>query len=153
MKNPLRYSILLVLILYASNLIPILNYYVSDFLNMTVIKLITVSLIVYVGTFDTLLALMLAICFILSLQMNAKNSVMVDLNIQPKPIMENMNSDNNPLGYNTQVPCLKKDSGCNSDLSAPCNAVAVFKDEENAQGLNCDAPNGYLNNMDTVSPF
>lgn len=148
----LRYSLLLILVLYAANFIPYLTYSISELFNNIVLKIITIILILFVATKDPLLALMLAICFLLTIQLNAKRTVINHIK-QMVPTVEKMEDKTSPLGFNTQVSCLNENAGCSTNLSAPCDAVAVFKDEENAQGLNCDAPNGFLHNMQTVSPF
>lgn len=181
----IRFTIIILIILYIVGGIPMLTYDVASIFQYPIIKLGFIIFIIYIAFKDIPLAILLAIAFILSLQMGygfnlggqfglsqggiqagAKAGITQD-NEQAAGVelKANLGGDQiegmfggateNPDGfnYNHYFDCVKDcaDGDINRGaLDTPCKGVGVWKEELNAQGLNC--PLGYSGTKDGA-PF
>jgi energy-converting hydrogenase Eha subunit A len=165
-----RVLLMVLVVLYVVGGVPLLTMDVARIFHNPLVKLGAVLLILYVGVKDIPLALLLALAFVLSLQMGYRYHVGAQLGaaasglkaaaeagVDGKEIavqaklgdVEGMMSgddDEKPEGYNYNEytdcvkDCAENDLGVGA-LDSPCKGVGVWKDELNAQGLNC--PLGY----------
>jgi hypothetical protein len=177
-----RILLIVLLVLYIAAGIPLLTSEVAEIFQNPLVKILFVLFILYVGLKDIPLALLLALAFVLSLQMGYRFKLGGQLTAGPleagaqvdatesgigvagsaglgpaqlegsatlgESNVEAMTGQNNdePDGgnYNQYFDCVKNcadnDLGQGS-LDTPCKGVGVWKNELNAQGLNC--PLGY----------
>lgn len=176
-----RVLLMVLVVLYVVGGVPLLTMDVARIFHNPLVKLGAVLLILYVGVKDIPLALLLALAFVLSLQMGYRYYVGAQLGAAASGLkagaeagvsdgeeakvsvearlgdVEGMMGDSNekPEGYNYNEysdcvkDCAENDLG-SGDLDSPCKGVGVWKDELNAQGLNC--PLGYSGEKDGA-PF
>lgn len=176
-----RLLLIALVILYIVGGVPMLTTEVARIFHNPLVKMAFVLLILYIGVKDIPLALLLALAFVLSLQMGYKYYLggRADVGATGAGIsaeaglgdgedarisaearvgdVEGMTGDNdeNPEGYNYNEysdcvkDCAENDLG-SGELDSPCRGVGVWKDELNAQGLNC--PLGYSGEKDGA-PF
>lgn len=167
-----RLILIALLIIYIVGGVPMLTMDVARIFHNPLVKMGFVLLILYIGVKDIPLALLLALAFVLSLQMgyrfylggradvgaggagiSAEAGVGGDDNARISAearvgSVEGMMGDgeDGTKGYNYNhysdcvKDCAENDLG-SGDLDSPCKGVGVWKDELNAQGLNC--PLGY----------
>jgi len=164
----LRTVLIIILVVYNSSLINVVNVEVSKVLNIPVVKLIFVIVVVMFAIRDPVLAILLAMALVIS--------VCTKHNVEGMENQQDQNDDHqqqhhqeeehhqpqhhseeehhqqhenfdNPVepgvaqGYNIHPDCV---SGCcdeNKERSELCNSVKTFQNEQNAQGMNC--PQGY----------
>lgn len=177
----LRILIIVLLVLYIAGGIPMLTAEVASIFQHPLVKIGIILFILYIGLKDIPLALLLALAFVLSLQMGYRYQLGAHVGASPTGIaagaeaglgdngdaklaleakvgnVEGMlgEKDDDPSGfnYNNYSDCVKEcadgdlDSGA---LDSPCRGVGVWKDELNAQGLNC--PLGFSGDKDGA-PF
>jgi hypothetical protein len=174
----IRYLIMIILILYIIGAIPLFTEEIAEIFHNPLIKILFILLIIYIGFKDLVLAILLAIAFVLSLQVGYKFRFGTHFGISPQGVaagaeaginddakielkahlgdnVEGMKSSESPDGYNynNYFDCVKEcadDDLGTGDLDSPCKGVGVWKKELNAQGLNC--PLGYSGSKDG-SPF
>lgn len=169
-----RILIFVIIILYIVGAIPLLTADVASIFHSPLVKMLIIIFILYVGFKDIPLALLLALAFVLSIQIGYRYQLGAQIGASPTGItagakagisegddghganidvkaklgensIEGMigdNGDDKPEGfnYNNYSDCVKdcaeNDLGQGS-LSSPCKGVGVWKEELNAQGLNC----------------
>lgn len=182
----IRFTLIILVVLYIIGAIPMLTPDVAYIFHNPLVKLGFILLIIYVAFKDIPLALLLALAFVLSLQMGYRYHLGAQLGVSPMGIaagakagidqdddtgagvelkahlgeqqVEGMfggKNDENPDGfnYNHYFDCVKEcaDGDMNTGaLDTPCRGVGVWKDELNAQGLNC--PLGFSGTKDGA-PF
>ena len=184
-NNWIRFTLIILIILYIAGGIPLITSDVAYIFHNPLVKIGFIILIIYIAFKDVPLALLLALAFVLSLQMGYRYQLGAqfgvsqtgisagakaglgqldedDVNIELKgKIGQNiegmhMEADHeSPDGanYNHYFDCVKDcaDGDINKGaLDTPCKGVGVWKDELNAQGLNC--PLGYSGGKDGA-PF
>ena len=160
--------IVIILLLYSSNIFGNINNFVSNLYSLSIIKIIVLLLIVYVTPKDPTIGILLALSYIVSLHINLsleKFTDKEDNNDGDKekffPLMNiNEEKENFLPGLGEQVdsnsfdPSKKHDmpSNCIKEYTPKfeavgnvCEPVATFKNELNAQGLNF--PEGFDSNV------
>lgn len=168
-----RILILILIVLYIVGGIPLLTADVAAVFHNPLVKIGFILLILYVGFKDIPLALLLALAFVLSLQIGYRYQLGAQLTASPTGLSAGAQAgvdgaqasikaalgevddveglvggqdDESPEGYNMSEfsdcvkDCAEGEVG-KGDLSSPCRGVGVWKEELNAQGLNC--PLGY----------
>ncbi len=189
----IRILLIVLVVLYIAGGIPFLTSDVAEIFQNPIVKILFVLLILYIGFKDIPLALLLALAFVLSLQMGYKYRLGAQLAAGPLEAGATVGATEAGLGavgratlgpaevagkvglgetdleepmvgddgneypeganYNNYFDCVKdcaeNDLGKGA-LDSPCKAVGVWKEELNAQGLNC--PLGYSGQKEG-SPF
>lgn len=159
----IRWTLIIILILYIVGLIPMFTEEIITIFHNPIIKILIIVFILYIAAKDLPLALLIAVAFILSMHLGYKYDVGLSLGpgIQAalgggvaKPEKEDDENDEEgyenmtnpdddiPEGgnYNQYFDCVKecvKDEVGKGALDTPCKGVGVWKQELNAQGLNC----------------
>ncbi len=176
----IRTFLIVILILYIAGAVPMLTPEVSSIFNNALVKIIFVLVIIYIGTKDMPLALLLAIAYVLSVQMHTKSLTIMEMAEDMEEIEEageagetgteqfsgedveqkldymfGDKGDQIPDGYNYNqyFDCVKdcaEGKTGEGPLDSPCKGVGAFEKELNAQGLNC--PLGFSGLKDG-SPF
>lgn len=168
-----RIAIIIIIILYIAGVIPMFTEEVASIFHNPLVKILFILLIIYIGFKDIPIALLLALAFVISLQMGYRYQLGVSVgpgvtagvkagiaeNAEAgTPEVEQMvghDKGDTPDGYNYNhyfdcvKECAENDLG-KDGLDSPCTGVGVWKDEINAQGLNC--PLGFSGEK-TGSPF
>ena len=130
-------SIIFILFLYNTCMFKNINYLVSDYYNYSVVKVIVLLLIIYISRKSCLIALLLTISFLISL--NYK-TIMENFVVEPLP-----NSSINSETENFETPnknslskkkCDENYLPKNLAVGNVCNPVSTFENELNTQGLN-----------------
>ena len=166
-----RGAIVILLVLYIAGVIPSLSAEVSAIFNNTWVRVFFILLILYIGVKDPVLALLIAIAYLLSFQMSnrfdffapypnafeddtqgsmddATPQQVIDANqstqLQMLASRENFSSGSgsNVDGYNLGEFSSGDCVPCSDDSgNSQCQGVGAFDNEFNPQGFNC--PSGY----------
>ena len=158
LENPtFRILIILFLALYSTVLIPMLNDNLNKIFNNNIVKLIIFGLIIYIGTKDPVISILIACSYILSLlQFNNTISEIPDINeINETKEIKHKENDINQNEYNDNSQsclnqCTRTGNIGNDNLEDQCTPISAFNNELNAQGFNC--PMG-SDNITNGSPF
>jgi hypothetical protein len=173
----IRIIFMALVILYIIGGIPLLTAEIVRIFHHPLIKVGIILLILYIGLKDIPLALLLALAFVLSLQMGYRYQMGAQIGASPTGLsagaeagvgdskialeaklgnVEGMlGQKDEPQGgnYNRHSDCVQDcadgDLGRGS-LDSPCKGVGVWEDSFNAQGLNC--PLGFSGDKDGA-PF
>ena len=172
-----RFILIGLLILYAAGVVPMLTPEVSMIFDNPFVKVIFLLFVVYIAFKDLPLALLLGLVYVLSLQIHYRNTAMYSMaeggaeeggeegfenteeeeeeNGETESMIGAREADQGPEGYNFSdfYDCVQEcgENDLNKgEMSSPCRGVGVWKDELNAQGLNCPLGNS---GMKEGSPF
>ena len=158
--------IVIILLLYSSTIFGNINNFVSNLYNLSIVKVIVLLLIVYVTPKDPTIGILLALSYIVSLNLplekftdnenytgnestekffplanvTGKEDFLPDVNEQL-----NANSFDLSLKNDTPSKCMKEYTPKFEAVGNVCEPVATFKGELNAQGLNF--PEGFDTNV------
>ena len=160
LENPiLRTILIIVLVIYNSSLIPVINHEVSKVLNIGIIKLLVVIVIVLFAIRDPVLAILLAMALVISTclpiegmhnegetqehmlnqsdeehHQNSEQSEehLMQLKQEHKENFDNPQPTAGPVGYNIKPNCITQ----GTETDPLCTPVQTFNPELNAQGLN-----------------
>ena len=168
----LRTVLIIVLVVYCSTLLPVVNVEVSKVLRIGVVKLLVVVVIVLFAMRDPVLVVLLAMALVISTcgsvegmenqgdsddeehvtkvekMTNQDDSEDAKSEEQLMQLKQHESFDNpspdGPAGYNVRPNCI---SGCadGAQRGPECTGVQTFTPELGAQGLNC--PQGYGGKM------
>lgn len=157
-NSTIRIFIILILVIYSTVIIPILTGNLNKIFNNLLIKLLMFFIIIYIGTKDPVIAILIACSYILSL-------IQLNINISETPIIADIDevvhtndhkeNDVKQVGFNENTgnclnQCTRTNNVGNDDLGDQCTPISAFNNELNAQGFNC--PMGD-NNITNGSPF
>ena len=151
LENPtIRFFIILVLIIYITALIPMLNNNLNQLFDHTVVKLIMLIIIVYLGSKDPIIALLFAIAFIMSL-LQTKYYGNYD-NIEVKDYVPEVTAEKDSSEkMRDEKGSGQDDKQCSNECSQngnmdsgneQCTPISAFNNELNAQGMNCPMGDG-----------
>lgn len=151
LENPtIRFLIILILIVYITALVPMLNNNLNKVFNHIVVKLIMLITIVYLGTKDPLVALLLTIAFMMSL-LETKyygNFDNVEINDYVPEVKEDKVTTEqirDEKGSNQDDKQCTNECGQNGNMNGgneQCTPISAFNNELNAQGMNCPMGDG-----------
>lgn len=172
-----RWALIVLVILYIAGLVPMFPHQVATVFQNPIVHLLFLLFIVYIALKDLPLALLLAIAFVVSLLMgfgvragaslgpgfgfqlgggitrDSRDVAQAQIGAKVEPFLDQNGDIPHGGDYNRYFDCVKDcadgDVGTGS-LSQPCDGVALWNPELNAQGLNC--PLGY-SGQKTGSPF
>lgn len=171
-----RWFLIILVILYITGLAPLFTYDVIRIFQNPLVKLFFLLFILYIAVKDLPLALLLVIAFVVSMHFgytyqvgaelgkdgavfkagvvntdDGKQFETIDGNVENLVGTEKTGPDGG--NYNNYFDCVKEcaDGDINKGaLDTPCKGVGVWKDELNAQGIDC--PLGYSGSK-VGSPF
>lgn len=165
----IRSTLLVILIILASGVVPMMDAVLIDIMCEWWMKIIMLLIIIWVSHRDVPVALIIGITYVMILCRKEyfTNSQMMNMALNdqlaanPQQIegeeggtnvgaseeldqRESMTSGNGgPIGFNATPNCIGQ-AGTGGDLSDPCRGVGTFSPDLNAQGLNTVL--GYTNN-------
>ena len=160
-NSTFRMIIILFLVIYSTVIIPILDSNLNKIFNNTVVKLILFLIIIYIGTKDPVIALLIVCSYLLSvLQVNnnmGETPILSEIEESETNHTENNHTENDikQTGSNEDNQtclnqCTRTGNTGNDDLGDQCTPISSFNNELNAQGFNC--PLG-SDNVSFGSPF
>jgi len=163
-NSTFRMIIILFLVIYSTVIIPILDSNLNKIFNNTVVKLILFLIIIYIGTKDPVIALLIVCSYLLSLlQLNNNTDETPILSqIEDSETNETNHSENNQIENDVKQigsnednqdclnQCTRTGNTGKDDLGDQCTPISSFNNELNAQGFNC--PLG-SDNISFGSPF
>lgn len=155
--------IVVILLLYSSTIFENINMFIGNLYKFSIVKLVVLLLIIYVAPKDIVIALLLTISYVISLNYSVKENFVSDYlgcdsnestneyfqgfpfqhenedkQIEDKNI--EYDKDNNETNSSN---CLNNYVPLNEELSDVCHPVSAFKNSFNTQGFN--SPGGYGN--------
>lgn len=154
----IRWFLIILVILYITGFAPMMTAEVSELFHTPVVKFLFLLFILYIAVKDFPLALLLVVALLVSMQMGytyqagvkvGKGGAVVEAGVveadkeQPTGVEAMVGSaEAGPDGgnYNQYFDCVKDCADGDIDkgaLDTPCTGVGVWKDELNAQGLDC----------------
>ena len=144
-----RMVIIIVLIIYTTALIPKLTNELNSIMNNVFVKILMLLVIVYLGSKDPVLALLVGIAFVMSLLQTTYGKFSSPI-LDPPVVNSTAGQENNyPVQQNNPAqPTVMNNTQCqqqcatngtmgDGNLQNRCTPVAAFSNEMNAQGLNC----------------
>lgn len=160
--------IVIILLLYSSNIFGNINNFVSNLYSLSIIKIIVLLLIVYVTPKDPTIGILLALSYIVSLHINLslekftdkednndgdkeKFFPLMNINEEKENFLPGLgeqvdaNSFDPSKKHDTPSNCIKEYTPKFEAVGNVCEPVATFKNELNAQGLNF--PEGFDSNV------
>lgn len=158
LENPvIRLSLVILLILYSTAVIPYLNRDLNKVFNHTVVKFLMLIVVMYLGVKDPTLALLVTIAYMMSIvQTNyygsydsieikdykseeLKNEKLNETPSQNNESQNNNGFNNNSNGFNQDDKQCNNICTRNEDLNnnEQCTPITAFSNELNTQGLNC----------------
>jgi hypothetical protein len=151
LENPtIRFLIILILIIYTTALVPMLNKELNKVFDHVVVKIIMLIIIVYLGSKDPLIALLFAIAFIMSLLHTTYYGTFGNVEVKDYESPVKAEKDTNEQirddkGYNQDDKqcsnqCMQ--TGNMDNGNKQCTPIAAFNNELNAQGMNCPMGEG-----------
>jgi len=137
LENPiLRTVLIIILVIYNSSLIPVINNEVSKVLNIGIIKLLVVIVIVLFAMRDPVLAILLAMALVISTCLQIEG-------------MDNQGSSNNESLPQGQVLGHQGEETNNSCEGCPCQGESG---EEHLMNLNQDQKESFDNPQPNLGP-
>ena len=151
LENPtIRFFVILLLIIYITALIPMLNKELNKVFDHVVVKMIMLIIIVYLGSKDPLIALLFAIAFIMSLLHTSYYGTFSESTPKEyEPVVKAKKDTSEQIrdakGSNQDDKqcsnqCMK--TGNMDNDNQQCTPIAAFNNELNAQGMNCPMGDG-----------
>ena len=149
LENPtIRFIIIAILIVYITTLVPLLNNNLNKLFDNVIVKIIVLISIVYLGTKDPLIALLLTIAFMMSLLQTKyygefDNVEIKDYIPEVKEVKETQEKIRDEKGFNQDdKQCQNECTTVGNMNNSQCTPITAFNNELNAQGMNCPMGNG-----------
>ena len=151
LENPtIRFFIILVLIIYITALVPMLNRSLNKLFDHIIVKMIMLIIIVYLGSKDPLVALLFTIAFIMSLLETRYYGDFDNIEVKnyesevkaEKDTSEKMRDDKGSNQDDKQCSNECSQNGNMDGGNQQCTAISAFNNELNAQGMNCPMGDG-----------
>ena len=162
----IRFFFIIILILYSTALVPMLNKNLNKYFDNVFVKILMLVIISFIGTKDPVLALLFAIAFIMSLLRTnyyGEYGTVEIKDYEPEGKVSNstpqvpeeepeLNKENNQQASNkNNNQCLNECALDGRLTSDQCTPISAFNNEMNAQGMNC--PTGGFSNMAGTAVF
>lgn len=138
----IRIGIIIFLIVLGAGIVPMLNNTILSILTNPVVKVLVLLLIVYIAQKDLTISLLLAVVYVLMLNLVRENmGIIKEIDEQVQELEGELRQDltgdelENLKGANTKVNCVGRAS-TGGDLTEPCQGFSALPNSLNSQGLN-----------------
>lgn len=167
-------TIRVLLVIYASFVIPQLNATHLNYVNNTIVRLVIVSLIVYLSFIDMVTAMLLLIAFVVTIHTNKNHNKQVnEVNENDKNFINKVNNltkaqienyeNEKEIGNNVSGDNLKTGNVSGNNLKTGNNVsennlnsngiVSTYDDSSEILGTQNSVPKGFNNKIDTRAVF